>query len=239
MKAVRLLEHALTKEPESVLDVGCGAGEHARVFIGHGSQVTGLDVCEAAFEHESYEHIESPYENVELDRKFDMIWCSHTLEHIPNPQHFLITLWNWLADDGWLAIAVPTDRQDRIHVGHATLWNPALLMYNLITAGWDCRGAEWYTEYRSIGLIVQKTEMVDNKGHTGMPDEDGWLNKYTPVPLNHGFSAWLENNWHEDTGQRVPDPPMITIRALETNLPPLYPLGFGPNPELRKGYERA
>jgi len=235
MKAVRLLEYALTKEPYKVLDVGCGKGEHVKTFLGEGCKVAGLDVTEAPLEHEFYDHIKSTYENVDMGgRQFDMIWCCHTLEHIPNVQHFLITLWNWLADDGYLAITVPTDRQGRIHIGHATLWTPALLIYNLITAGWDCREAKWYTEYRSIGLIVQKTELVDNRGHTGMPDEVYWLNKYTPVVLQTGNAAWLQNNWHEDTEQRIPDPPAITIGAVETDLPPLYPSSFGPNPKFRK-----
>ena len=162
MRASRLLEHALSREPESVLDVGVGHGEHAIAFMGNGALVTGLDVKEPPLENPMYNHVREPIETATFnDRKFDLIWCSHTLEHIPNVQMFLIKLQTLLKDDGWLYIAVPTDRQNRLHVGHLTLWTPAHLAYNLVCAGWDCKEALWYTEYLSIGMCVQKKPVID------------------------------------------------------------------------------
>ena len=97
MRAVRLLEHAVAQKPETVLDVGVGKGQHAFTFLAQGCRVTGLDVAPPQFEHPLYEHVHSGYELVDFgDQQFDMIWCSHTLEHIPNIQHFLIHLRKWL-----------------------------------------------------------------------------------------------------------------------------------------------
>ena len=236
MRAVRLLEHALTKEPESVLDVGVGKGKHAFSFLAQGHKVTGMDVRPPPLEHPLYDHIEGAIELDQTDRKWDMIWCSHTLEHMPNVQQCLIKLRNWLNDDGYLCIAVPTDRQRRLHVGHLSLWTPAHLVYNLICAGWNCKKALWYTEYCSIGLIVQKTDDIDMSGRTGMPSEVFWLNQYTPIPVRHNDGAWWGNNWPDETDSRIADPPGVTIGLEKTNLSPDLELAFGPNPALKEGY---
>jgi len=99
--------------------------------------------------------------------------------------------------------------------------------------------ANWYTEYCTIGLIVQKTTDVDFRGRTGMPSEIQWLNEYTPKFTRHNDGAWWGNKWHEPTGDRVPDPPTVTIGNAETNLPPEVLIPYGPNPDLRKPPGRA
>lgn len=234
MRSVRLLEAAIAKSPETVLDIATGPGNHAVSFIANGSKVTGVDVSPPEVIHDNYTHIKLPYEKLELDEQFDMVFSCHTLEHIPNVQHFLIALREWLKDDGWLCISVPPASQDRLHVGHLTVWTPALLVYNLICAGWDCKEAKWYTEYCSIGLMVQKTKDVDLSGRTGMPSEVVWLQEYAPRTISHNEGAWWGNNWPDETVPRVPDPPFVTIGLRKTNLPPETQLAFGPNPNLRK-----
>lgn len=235
MRAIRLLEYAIDLSPKTVLDIASGArSKHAICFISNGSKVTGVDLSQSNLKHDDYEHIQGAYETIELDKKFDMIWCCHTLEHIPNVQHFLVHLWNWLEDDGYLAISVPPSSQNRLHVGHMSIWTPAHLVYSLVCAGWDCRHAKWYTEYMTIGLIVQKTKEVDYDGRTGMPSETLWLNQYTPIIVNHEDSAWWPNNWHEETVPVVKDPPHVTTGFQQTNLPPETLMPFGPNPDLRK-----
>jgi SAM-dependent methyltransferase len=241
VRAVRLLEHALTKKPETVLDVGTGGGKHAFTFLAHGCSVTGLDVTPPQITHKNYEHIERPYELSNLgDRQFDMIWCSHVLEHIPNIQHFLLFLRHHLKPGGWLFIAVPSSRQNRFHIGHCTLWTPAHLVYNLICAGWDCRQANWYTEYLSIALCVERVDDIDMSGRTALPNECFWLNQYTPIKVYHEDGAWWGNCWHESfEPSRAPDPPFVTIGYEgRGSLLPEVQLAYGPNPKLREGYER-
>lgn len=240
MRANSLLKQALMLNPESVLDVGVGKGNHSIAFIANGAKrVVGIDPQYSTLEHQCYEHIQEPYEKVELEEKFDLVWCSHTLEHIPNVQHFLITLQGWLKPDGWLAIGVPPDRQQRLHIGHLTLWTPAHLVYNLICAGWDCKDAIWYTEYLTIGLMMQNKGKIDLSWRTGLPSEIKALNDYTPKFVGHEDGAWWANNWPEDLEVcRAPDPPCVTAGISQTNLPPQVQLAYGPNPELRVGYER-
>ena len=235
MRATRLLEYAISKEPDSVLDIAVGPGKHAIGFLSNGSTVTGMDLTEAKITHPLYNHIQSPYETADIgDGQWDMIWCCHTLEHVSNVHHFLRHLYKWLKEDGYLAISVPCQRQNRIHIGHLTLWTPAHLIYNLVCAGWDCKEAEWYTGANTIGLIVRKTKEVDEDGRTGLPSEAGWFNKYTPMIINHNDAAWLPNNWHEDTSLRLEDPSHVVVGVTRTNLPPYESRPFGPNPNFRK-----
>ena len=235
MRANSLLRQALTYHPDEVLDIGVGRGDHAIAFIANGAKVVGVDLRPANIEHKHYEHHQDPYEELELDKQFDMVWCSHTLEHIPNVQNFLLKLRGWLKPEGFLCMAVPTDRQRRFHISHLTLWTPAHLAYNLICAGWDCSDAIWYTEYLTIGLIIQKTDDLDLDWRTAMPDEQHFINQFMPIEVSHEDGAWWGNNWPEelDTG-RVSDPPLVTIGASQTNLKPEIQLAYGPNPKLRK-----
>jgi len=238
MRAVNLLTHALTKNPKRVLDLGVGRGHHSKAFIANGAEVVGVDVNDAPHKHDKYNHVQLPIEMLETKEgaeKYDLIWCCHTLEHLPNVQAALVNMSSWLKDDGWLYIAVPSDSQERLHIGHLTLWTPAHLVYNLICAGWDCKEALWYTSYVTIGLCVQKKRIKDMTWRTGGPSEEKALNDYTPVPMGHDFGAWWANNWPVDipTG-RVTDPPQVTAGVYRTNLPPRVQLAYGPNPSLRK-----
>ncbi len=240
MRATDLLVEALKVGAKTVLDVGVGTGAHAKAFIGSGAKVTGIDPTHSDMEHENYTHIHDAYENVDMDgeERFDLIWCSHTLEHIPNVQHFLYKLQGWLKPGGWLFIAVPSDRQARLHVGHLTLWTPAHLAYNLVCAGWDCKDVIWYTGYLSIGMVVQNNK-IDTEWRTSMPAEVIELNQYMPITIQHNDGAWWGNNWPvEIPYERCSDPPLVTIGVTKTNLPPQTQLAYGPNPKLRVGYER-
>ena len=239
MRSVRLLRNALRNNPDRVLDIGVGHARHAIAFMGNGAQVTGVDVKGPEVESPLYEHLQGAFEVVDFeDRQYDLIWCSHTLEHVHNIQAFLLKAASLLKDGGMLYIAVPTDSQSRFHIGHLTLWNPVLLMYNLICSGWNCKDARWYTEYCTIGLCIKKEPEIDLSWRTGMPDEMAGLNQYMPGNIRHEAGSWLANNWHEETRPMVTDPPGVTIGLTETNLPPQVQLAFGPNPTLREGYER-
>ena len=237
MHGIELLKYALTKNPKRVLDLGVGHGHHAKAFIANGAEVVGVDVRDAPHKHDKYSHVQMPIELLETKEdapKYDLVWFCHTLEHMPNVQAILVNIAEWLEDDGYLCVAVPTSSQDRLHIGHLTLWTPAHLVYNLICAGWDCREAKWYTSYQTIGLCVQKRRIKDMTWRTGMPSEEKKLNEFSPVHISHECGAWWGNNWPNDTQGRTPDPPNVTIGACKTNLQPQVQLAYGPNPALRK-----
>lgn len=191
-----LLRQAVALGPELVVDCAVGRGDHAKAFICTGSYVMGVDWGPAKISHERYRHLQTPVERAELEGA-DLVFSSHTLEHLGSPGEALARFRAWLNPGGWLALAVPPYPQERFHVGHLTVWTPAHLLYNLVCAGWDCRDAQWYTNELDIGVLVQKTEDIDLSGRTGMLTEKGWLQQFLPFEIEHRGNAWLEDNWNQ------------------------------------------
>jgi SAM-dependent methyltransferase len=237
MSKVRLLKHALERNPGYVLDIGTGNGWAAKAFIGNGARVVGIDVKDPPHVHENYTHVQMAFEMLEPQEdaeKYDLVWCSNVLESIPNVQAFLLQVASLLKEGGWLYLAVPTLLQDRIHIGNLTVWSPAHLVYNLICAGYDCSDAEWYTEYETIAICIPNKRIEDMTWRTGDRWEEPIVNKYSPAKMGHDHGSWWANRWPEETKGRVVDPPLVTVGEHRTNLPPEVQLAYGPNPALRK-----
>jgi SAM-dependent methyltransferase len=141
----------------SVLDIGAGAGEHKRMFELFGKQVYSVDILKNA------DYV-GDFIEVELDRKFDLIWCSHVLEHQRNIGLFLDKIFDALPDSGLLAIIVPTHPRDVMISGHLSSWSIPLLCYNLIMAGFDCCHAQIMDTYE-LSLIVRKRAAEHDERH--------------------------------------------------------------------------
>jgi SAM-dependent methyltransferase len=127
----------------TVLDVGCGSGEHASAFRALGKAVTCTDLA-----------TDGDYLDVELE-PHDLVWCSHVLEHAPNTGLFLAKLVRDCRAGGILAITVPP-LKPQIVGGHVSLWNAGLLMYRLALTGLDCRNARVKTAEYNVSVIVEK-----------------------------------------------------------------------------------
>ncbi|ASY64487.1 hypothetical protein SJ05684_c30630 [Sinorhizobium sojae CCBAU 05684] len=137
---------------QTVLDIGCGAGNHAEFLASKGKTVTTLD---AGHFYKFKPDILGDYETIDLGRKFDCIWASHILEHIRNLGSFLEKMYSDLNDGGVLAVSVPPLKHDLVS-GHINLFNPGTLIYNLIQAGFDCSKASVKVYGYNISVIVKK-----------------------------------------------------------------------------------
>lgn len=97
-----------------ILDVGCGAGSNARILKEMGKIVEGITLsddeaklaskyCRAVFKH----NLENGLPE-EIDLSYDVILCSHVLEHIAYPEKLLSDIKSKLIkDDAVLLIALP------------------------------------------------------------------------------------------------------------------------------------
>lgn len=96
-----------------ILDIGCGAGDIARIIKTKDNNVIGLTLSEAEkVIAEKYcdkvilADIEK-YNLESIDRYFDVIIMSHVCEHLVNPKQVLNSLMKILKDEGEIIIAVP------------------------------------------------------------------------------------------------------------------------------------
>lgn len=181
------------KDTKTVLDVGSGAGEHARIMRLFGREVCALDLSPPA-------DVVADFMEWETERRFDAIWACHVLEHQINPGAFLDRCRDLLRPRGLLFVTVPPLKHEIVG-GHVTLWNAGLLLYQLVLAGFDCREARvgtyasgpGYPPY-NISAIVQAPAVPITLPPLKMDSGDiETLNAFFPLPVQHGFDGRLSD----------------------------------------------
>lgn len=181
------LDKALKLDAHTVLDVGSGNGDHARAFAAAGFQVTTVDIKNA--------DICGDFMTVEVP-KVDLVWSSHVLEHMPNPNLFLRKCFDTLNDDGWLCVTVPPLKHEIVG-GHVNLYNAGLLLYQIILAGFDCSQAMVKEYGYNISVIVRKKPARMPLLNYDNGDIEK-LARYFPMRATQGFDGRLgEVNWTE------------------------------------------
>ena len=189
MFADQALQRLLKEEFETVLDIGCGKNKPATsVFEKHGKNVMAIDFVNAPGV------VKADYNTYKFNHQFDCVWASHVLEHQHNVQFFLQKIYNDCKEGGWVAITVPP-RKDEIVGGHVTLWNPGLMIYNLVLAGFDCSDCKIKTYGYNCSVIVKKktanlpTLIYDN-------GEIQLLKPFFPPFFKHGVNGMIQEwNW--------------------------------------------
>lgn len=106
------------KKEMRVIDIGCATGD----FIKECSEITnwgltGIDiVAEAvAIAKEKNPQADFLIGKIEdytggLKEKFDIVFCSHTLEHVNNPKEFIESIYSILKKEGILYLEIPNER---------------------------------------------------------------------------------------------------------------------------------
>lgn len=166
-------------EFNTILDVGSGPGIHTRIFKEFGKDVFAVDACGASTMR--MDRLEKPdligdYNEMLFDNKFDAVWCCHVLEHQRNVGQTIDKLFHDLKDSGVLAITVPPFKAELVG-GHLSLWNPGLLIYNLVIAGNDCSDARIKKYGYNISVLVHKRlidlprDLVGGRGDLEMLSE--------------------------------------------------------------------
>ena len=95
-----------------VLDVGCGVGGNLKTLQDQGWDPYGIEISEVAAAH-ARELVTGNIHRGTLEsapfppQSFDLVFMSHSLEHLPSPVDALRRVHRLLKDDGLLAISVP------------------------------------------------------------------------------------------------------------------------------------
>jgi 2-polyprenyl-6-hydroxyphenyl methylase/3-demethylubiquinone-9 3-methyltransferase len=108
-------EHSRTPlEGKSALDVGCGAGLLAEPLARLGAQVTAIDAApeliEVAREHAKRQGLAIDYRAAaveDLEGKFDLVTSLEVIEHVADPQAFVLALAERLAPGGLMILSTP------------------------------------------------------------------------------------------------------------------------------------
>jgi len=105
---------------ERVLDLGCGAGRFLRALAEHGCEGVGVEIAEAALERArrvapaAELHRSEPGGDLPLaDGSVALVWCSETLEHVPDTAALLDEIRRVLAPGGRVLITTPAHERLR------------------------------------------------------------------------------------------------------------------------------
>jgi SAM-dependent methyltransferase len=136
----------------SILDVGAGAGYHSKYFELMGHVVTACDKNDRFVFKDTIEFFESTLEELPPKRKYDAIFVSHVMEHIPNLGSFFDQLKTLLNDRGYLFVVVPnTGLTENGHWLEG--WSITQLGVMLCSLGFDCTDSFFATfGYHTIGF---------------------------------------------------------------------------------------
>lgn len=179
----------------TVLDVGCGIAEHARIFLNAGKAVTGIDLKLPDMQYPHWNGVEGDFTEIAGSLgQYDLVWASHVLEHQKDPIRFIELLRDRCVEAGTICITVPPLKH-QIVTGHLTLWNAGLLLVHMVHAGLNCQKAKVKRYGYNISVIVAKTVIADPPKPGDNIDDFGGL--YLPDGYGRNrFNGDIEKiNW--------------------------------------------
>ena len=145
--------HSIGKKFKTCLDIGSGEGVHTAILRHAGLEVFQVDKYSTTSEYK-VDFIEHKF-----DRKFDVVFCSHVIEHQRNVGLFLDKIFDILSDDGVLIISAPKEDHNLIE-GHLNSFIFPLFLQQMIHAGFDCKDGKFLSTIEN-SFIVSKADNFD------------------------------------------------------------------------------
>ena len=186
-----LLEYLLSKKkfPKKfeVLDIGGAFGNHSQIMRSFGLSVDLID------KYEEKAEFRGDFNTFNFKKKYDMIFCSHVIEHQRNQGAFLDKIYDILKDDGDLVISGPTHEAEKFVEGHISTTILPVFLQILIYAGFDCKNGKMMSIAGiENSFIVKKAKnfSIDERTETGYK----WNQKHqerSPIFLKSGLKVPL------------------------------------------------
>ena len=174
----------------STLNIGSGDGIQLQILRDAGLEVFQLDKYseKAEFKNDFLDQV--------FDQQFDIIYCSHVIEHQRNVGLFLDKIYDTLSDDGLLLLTAPKHPADRIVEGHLNCFYITYLIQQLIHAGFDLKAGK----VLSCGLV--ENAVIASKARNFSTDErhesgyqwNDYHKERSPIPLD-GPGQILNDLW--------------------------------------------
>lgn len=122
---------------KSCIDIGSGAGVQTEILRTAGMEVFQLDKYSNTAEYRV------DFLKHDFDRKFDIVFCSHVIEHQRNVGTFLDKIFDILSDDGLLIITAPKHAAETMIEGHLNCFFLTYFTQHLIHAGFDLKAGKF------------------------------------------------------------------------------------------------
>ena len=116
---------------KTALDIGSGDGVQTEIMRHAGLDVFQVDKYSETAEYQ-VDFLEHSFEN-----NFDIIYCSHVIEHQRNVGIFLDKIYDCLSDDGLLLLTAPKHPANRLIQGHLNCFILTYFIQHLIHSGFD------------------------------------------------------------------------------------------------------
>jgi len=173
-----VLDELSTKNGGCVLDYGCGGGKLLRYVSKLRSDLNlfGYDLDDRQLKNlqniSNFKHL--IVGKLETNLKFDLVFMSHTLEHLTNPIESLNQLRDLLNNDGILAIAVPDCSLDPFKLliaDHCSHFSVDTLSTLLTNSGFNIVHIESRLETRECWAVCKRGKPMQR----GKPVQEGNL----------------------------------------------------------------
>jgi 2-polyprenyl-3-methyl-5-hydroxy-6-metoxy-1,4-benzoquinol methylase len=156
-----LKEKGINCNGKHVADMGCGTG-HLLLKIHKNydpATTTGTDIIHAALDiaRSTVPEADILYCDLlapDLNRKFDIIFCTEVFEHLVRPGQALKNLLGMLNSSGIAIVTVPNGRLDTYH-GHINFWSPESweIFIKDVCNGHDIETGLWLRSRKNFAII--------------------------------------------------------------------------------------
>ena len=155
-------------EFENVLDVGGGDGRLLRPFLEKGNNCYLIDFNPKPYP--GVQRIGCTLDDIAEEKLFDILICSHVLEHVSDPGDFLSKLRSRLSPDGVIYIEVPLEIWQGIHISkdpvtHINFFTVdslknALLLHGLQPLSIESKFSSYNGRYKRVAWTVARAAEV-------------------------------------------------------------------------------
>ena len=180
------------KKYKSCLDIGSGHGEQSRLLRKAGIDVLSLD------KYHKNADLNVDFIEYDFSSKFDIILCSHVIEHQRNVGLFLDKIFDIMHKESLLIIIAPKHEAEALIEGHLNCFYTTYFIQQLIHAGFDVKKGKYISVYGvENAAIVPKAKNFNlterrSDGHIW----DKKLQKRSPFQLKNSVIPNIQNLFH-------------------------------------------
>ena len=159
---------AMKLEPERLIDIGAGDLRHSIEFARAGIKTTAVDLGSSVYaasrapevQKNNLKVIDADFNRLELSERFEVLFCSHTLEHQQDVKAFLGKCLESVTEGGVLIFVLPYPHWD-LQGGHVAQFTPKSVIYNLALLGLDCSKSLAFDSHGEFTVVVRNGGLSD------------------------------------------------------------------------------